>query len=218
MWMFLLIVSLLDQNQASPTAGARGDAVQLIPQQEPVPITPSTTTAINQQTGSSSSSSSSSASSESSQSSEGLQQVRERQNQETMALEEMDSSQESRRNKSADPWLNEPALVREGLDEQQRHAGDDSVESQHQALLLNLHHLLGQPETKEIIPTKEVGGETTYVSENALDGGGVGADIVDAQLLPLDSMERENELTFDTPYHYHYHGHRGEEAALELGL
>ncbi|XP_030580588.1 uncharacterized protein LOC115776924 [Archocentrus centrarchus] len=217
MWLLLMIV-LLDQNQAAPLPGEL-HSLQLLQNQmdqtapSPPPDPPHILT-------SSSSSSSSSVSSESSQSSEGAQMLRERLNLENTAVEQVDSSQESvellqppsytNSTTSTNLWFNELVLLGERVGEQdgdgERDTGDNSVESEHRPLLMTFHHLLTRPRHRE----------TNHISEAATEGdGGVGGAREETFELPRlsdDSTEAEHGLTFDEPDQ----GFHGDEAGLGL--
>ncbi|XP_035005496.1 uncharacterized protein LOC118102962 [Hippoglossus stenolepis] len=205
MWMFLLMVSLLDQNQAAPSTGERGGSVQLSLQQQGEQTTVNLDLPDIAQQTTSSSSSSSASSSESSQSSEEVQQLRDREN---LAVEQMDSSEESLTNSIL--WLNELVSLGERVDERHR---DDSVEIQERS----------RPQTTDRILTTEVGGATTALqgsvspTVDGLEGGARGDVNVEFGRLLDDSVEREDDLTFDVPDHGQ-HSYHGDEAELELGL
>ncbi|XP_008303664.1 uncharacterized protein LOC103375226 [Stegastes partitus] len=218
MWLFLMVVALLDHSWAAPLPGKHGGLQLLL--QDQVYVTFSTTPAAPpQKQSSSSSSSSSSASSESSQSSEGPQQLRERQNLENTAVEQVDSSQESSErlqtpSNTSSLWLNE--LVRLGQrvferegDAGDEDAGDDSVESRHRALMLTYHHLLSRLRHRETGAVRAVGGA-------AGDVGGAREEKLDGQFprLLVNNIEEGDGLTFDLPGL----GSHGDEAELELGL
>ncbi|XP_056225008.1 uncharacterized protein LOC130164352 [Seriola aureovittata] len=220
MWMFVVIVALLDQNQAAPSTGERGGSLQL---QQLDLTTPSTVTYLAEQRTSSSSSSSS----ESSQSSEEPQQMRERQNLENTAVEEADSSQESSEllkspsNSSTSLWLSELVSLGErvGVRDRKRDTGDESVEreSKHRALLLTFHPLLSRTQTTEPgLTTEEGGAVPTVGGASKVEGVARGAE-VDAEFPQLseESKEQEEGLMYNLPDHAHNHG---DEAELELGL
>ncbi|XP_005952454.1 uncharacterized protein LOC102289413 [Haplochromis burtoni] len=227
MWLLLMIVSLLDQNQAVPLPGDL-HSLQLLLQSQVDQTAPSAPPDPAQKITSSSSSSSSSVSSESSQSSEGPQMVRERQNLENTAVEQVDSSQESEEllqppsdtnsTTSTNLWINELVLLgerageQEGDGERDTRDGEDSVESQHRPLLMTFHHLLTQPRHREPGLISEVAAEGG-VSEVG-DVGGAREENSEFLRLWGDSIEREAGLTFDVPDQ----GLHENEAGLELGL
>ncbi|KAF3698410.1 hypothetical protein EXN66_Car014091 [Channa argus] len=244
MWMFLVIVALLDQNQAAPFAGTNSSSLQFSFQDQMDQTQPSAMPdVVQQQTASSSSALSSSAdTSESSQSSEGAQQMRERQNlentaanMENTAVEHMESSQESTESLPSPSvgntslWLNELVSLGQQAGERDREtdARDNSVESsRHRAQ--TFHPLLSRPQTKESSLTNEVNGATTpggvVTPTVAGTGGAVGVDAgekSDEEELPQtldDSTEKADRQTFNLLGHPHHHGYHGNEGGLELGL
>lgn len=86
-----------------------------------------------------------------------------------------------------------------------------------QALLLNLHQLLGKQHSEAVESTiREEGGDTTNVNQDLLNEEGqanTGAQVLHEL---HGSTEREHELTFDELDHYH--GYHGDEADIELSL
>ncbi|XP_045920027.1 uncharacterized protein LOC123979961 [Micropterus dolomieu] len=238
MWVFLIMVCLLDQNQASPLPWEHS-SLQPILQQQADQTMPSAVP--DQLKTSSSSSSSSSASSESSQSSEGPQQLRERQALENAAVEQVDSAQESSEvlqpasNSSSTLWLQELVSLggRAGERDGERDTwDDDSRERRHRVLQLTSHGLLSPPRLNLTADqdaagpgeaTGDQGGAITEggVAENEVgvaagEEGGVRGEEIDSEFphLLADGSERPNGLTFDS----HDQGRRGNEAELELGL
>ncbi|XP_076581675.1 uncharacterized protein LOC143317409 [Chaetodon auriga] len=204
MWMFVMMVCLLDQNQASPLPWEHR-SLQLILQQQLDQTSPSPTPDVGQQRTSSSSSSSSSVSSESSQSSESFE-----------LLQAPSNSNDSL-------WLSELVLLGQRASERagDRETGDDSVGSteRHRALLLTFHRLLSPPRLGGRGPglAAGVGGATAEGGVKGVvgvveEGGNKREDMDPVFPRPAD------RLTFDVPDHAHHHDYHGNEAGLELGL
>ncbi|XP_044040360.1 uncharacterized protein LOC122870287 [Siniperca chuatsi] len=219
MWVFLMTVCLLDQNQAAPFPWERS-SLQPALQQQLDQTAPSAAPDVGQQKTSSSSSSSSSVSSESSQSSESRQQLREQQQLENTAVEQMDSSQESSPSSTISGlWLNELVSVGErAAARRRRRRGDDSVasrESRPRALMTSLH-LRGRPRGLRLAAGEAAagpGGAVTARGGAEREEGGVTGEEIDAEFPRLPGG-----LTLDSPGRAHLHGYHGNEAGLELGL
>ncbi|KAG7214964.1 hypothetical protein INR49_022924 [Caranx melampygus] len=140
-----------------------------------------------------------------------LQQIQEQQNLENMAVEQVDSSEESSEvfqspsNSSTSLWLSELVLLGERVGERDREKDtrDDDV------LSLTFHPLLSQAE-----PSLSM----TRGGRGSLGVGGATRAETDAEFPRLLDDSEENGLTYDHPDHAHHHGYHGDEAELELGL
>ncbi|KAL7374980.1 hypothetical protein ABVT39_010064 [Epinephelus coioides] len=248
MWKFVLTVCLLHQNQAVPLPWEHG-SLQPFLQQQLDQSSPSPPPDVLQQTtsSSSSSSSSSSVSSESSQSSEETQQLREQQNLENTAVEQVDTSQESSElpqspsNTTSSLWLNELILVGERAGERDRETetGDnsaESTESRHRALMLTIHDLLSAPrlDGHGVEAAAEAGEVITHMGgaegEAGVTAGEVGGETADTGVAAVEEGGvRGEEIDAEFPRlmddsteavdrHANHHGYHGNEAELELGL
>ncbi|CAJ1048328.1 uncharacterized protein LOC114921865 [Xyrichtys novacula] len=244
MWALMLMMFLLDQNQAAPLPWEQLSLQPIGQLQDQTRPSPSARPATARPRTFSSSSSSSSASSESSQSSEGVQPLRDRRKLENTAVEQVDSSQESLElpsSPSSSLWLSELVLLGQRAHERggERSTGDDSAgsaESRQRAMTLTFHPLMTRPRLDGGLPdltpaeaasslgagTGEGGGAVIDEDEggvaNAEEGGVGGGAEFDSFRRPFgDSVERGG-LTFDSPGHTHHNGFYGNEGELELRL
>nr|XP_015801791.2 uncharacterized protein LOC107376963 [Nothobranchius furzeri] len=232
MWMFLIVVSLLDQNQAASLPGKHGSVQLLLQQQYQTAITPSPVAPQQKTSSSSSSSSSSSDSSDSSQSAQAFQLMRDQPKLENTeggqvdlsqeVGEQVDLSQESSEfflptsaPSSTNLQLSELVLLGQRAEERQ--------DSQNKAMPHTFHLLLSP--SRETPQTTKVGGDFT---DGGVYVGGVGGaggqqdagddhDTDEDELNGIprvsdDSMEGGNGLALHLP------GHRSDEAGLELAL
>ncbi|XP_030580648.1 uncharacterized protein LOC115776970 isoform X2 [Archocentrus centrarchus] len=187
MWLLLMIVSLLDQNQAAPLPGEL-HSLQLLQNQ------------MNQTAGA-----------------QMLRERLNLENTAVEQVDSSQESVEllqppsyTNSTTSTNLWFNELVLLGERVGEQdgdgERDPGDNSVESEHRPLLMTFHHLLTRPRHRE----------TNLISEAATEGdGGVGRAREKTFELPRlsdDSTEGEHGLTFDEPDQ----GFHGDEAGLGL--
>ncbi|XP_029985476.1 uncharacterized protein LOC115415934 isoform X1 [Sphaeramia orbicularis] len=224
MWLVLMMVCLWTRDEARPVPGELHDLhdphdLQDL-QEQLSQMSPSAgPDHQDQDRQRPSSSSSSSSSSQSSQSSEETLQLKQTQNLDDMAVEQMDSEEildqvRFRSNRTqASPWSDGLVLLGRPQTHTDSHedTGDDSDQDQHRTLLLSLHHLFSRSRHQA------VGGASAQEGGVLTHGGAMSAAAVGGAEPDFDQGSEEG-LTSDLQHYSHHHGYDTEEAGLVLGL